>query len=656
MSSRSSCLLLSLICLATNMAQAAEEFDEFFEMELSELLQVTVTAPGKIAQTQTQSPSVVEIITREDIQAFGANSLLEVLDRATSINMLGSFFYPQNLAVIRGVQLTHSNNDVLILINGRPLRDSFTGGQNFALFTGFPLESVKQIEIIRGPGSPLYGTNAFVGVINITTDTDKMEPEFTATLGSYNSQRLTYQSGFNSGDWRTNLGMRLFKEDGWRFNAIDNSGNTGHFDTGENNHSLFVYSQSDLWKVNALYVKSEQDFWGSVSSWSGPEQDTRVVKSTKALLDIGRTFRLSEQQRWEANLGYTSSHFSHYNYDAKSENWLGELTHHYTLDDKSHWLTGFTGWHQDVKTLDGLRDAPIPAFSRNWWTVYSQYQSISNEFVNWTVGVQVNKIPKVSANFVPRGSINIRLNDNSGLKINYGEAFRAAYSVETSFNLIVCCDAQGNNRGGLRGNPALEPEEIATEEIQYSYQSDSTQLNITAFRSKLTNLIERERAADRVLDFVNRGELDVLGGELEGKYQLRDATRITFSYTYQENESDGVSNYTLMPNHMFKFGINHNFDEQIKLGIFNSYFSKFHDNSKRKSSTSQMNPEADAYNMMSAELRYKFKIGGREAQLSLYGYNLLDEAIFQPEIAGRNINTHPLRSGRAWYLTYRMSF
>ena len=650
------CVLFLVLSWSWSQFVVAEELDEFFEMELSELLQVTITAPGKIAQTQAQSPSVVQLITREEIRAFGANSLLEVLERATSINMLGSFFYPQNLAVIRGTQLTHSNNEVLILINGRPFRDSFTGGQNFALYTGFPIGLIKQIEIIRGPGSALYGSNGFTGVINITTEMEQIDPQISLLAGSFGTKGLSFQQGVKSGNWITNFGGRGFKEDGWTHAAIDNGGVAGAFDTGEENLSLFVNSQSTHWRVNGLYIQSQQDFWGSVSSWTGPDQATRVVESTKSLLDVGRTIEVSSQQRWEVNASHAASHFSHYNYEAKSENWLGEVTHHYTLEHGGHWLTGLTGWHQDVRTIDGLRAAPIPAFSRNWWTAYSQYQSISKDKLNWTLGLQINKIPNVSANYVPRASLNYTLDENSGFKFNYADAFRAAYAVETNFSLIVCCDAQGNNRGGLRGNSMLEPEEVSTGELQYYYQTASTQFNATLFRSRLSNLIERERAADRVLDFINRGELEVFGLELEGKYKIQAETRLSYAYTYQQNQSDDVDNFTLMPNHMLKLGLSHSFGESVKLGLFNSYYSKFHDNDIRNPNVKQVNPDAGAFNLLTANLNYRFKLLNYDAALSLYAYNLLDEAIYQPEIAGRNINTHPMKSERAWYLTLKTRF
>ncbi len=638
---------------------ADDEFQSVFDMDLEQLMNLSVITGGKIEQSQALSPSVLAVITAAEIEQFGANNLAEVLDRATSVKMLGSFFYPQNLAVIRGIQLTHSNNEVLVLINGRPLRDSFTGGENFSIYTAFPVEIIKQIEIIRGPGSALYGSNAFTGVINIITKNLKFKPELKVGIGQWNALTGSYINSGESENLSYNYGVRYFSDDGWQHQAYDNNGLWGSFDTGEKNYSAMFTASSKSFDINLFHAMSQQNFWGATSTWTGdPVQQQRKVSSTRNLLDLGHKKPITADLKLESNLSYSDSKFEHYNYDATSRNWLLETTLYYNLDAGGSWLTGATVWNQDIETVSHTdRPEPIPAFSRNWFSVYSQYQSLTNDVFNWTLGVQVKKIPKVKANIVPRLSANIALNDSSGLKLNYGRAFRSAYAAETNFDLVICCDEQGNNQGGLRDNPSLEPESITTQEMQYYWKTASLHFSSTLFYSELSDLIERERNPDdNILDFVNRGELEVMGVELEGKVELTKKTRINFSYTYQENKSNGTDNYTLMPNHMAKIGFSHLFDNQIKLGIFNSWFSKYHNNQIRNPSSQQLNPKASAYNLLTADISYSFNFGVHQAEVSLYGHNLLDEDIYQPEFAGRRINTHPAQGGRAWYLSYRMSF
>jgi outer membrane receptor for ferrienterochelin and colicin len=107
-----------------------------------------------------------------------------------------------------------------------------------------------------------------------------------------------------------------------------------------------------------------------------------------------------------------------------------------------------------------------------------------------------------------------------GIKLMHGQAFRAAYGVETHFDLALCCNADGSNQGGLLGNPALKPETITTTDLQYYVGNDNDQFNGTLFYSQQEDLIERQRATNNIQDFVNRGRLKSQAIELEYKYPL----------------------------------------------------------------------------------------------------------------------------------------
>lgn len=638
-------------------AVANETTEVLAEFSFEQLLSVEVETAGKVKQQADDAPAIISIVSQRDIQAFGANSLLEVLDRLPSLQMLGSFFYPQNLAVIRGQQLTHSNNEVLVLINGRPLRDSFTGGQNFAIFSSFPVNSIAQIEIIRGPGSVLYGSNAFTGVINIITHKTASKT-LSFQIGSDDFIDLDTQITSESLDGHWSLAAKMQSESGWQHSAFDNSAVAGSFNAGEQNYSLAFNGAYQDFTWSGVWLHSEQDFWGATSSWTGsPPQQQRQVRSNRLLLDAGYKWQINSEQYIETNASFASSSFSHYNYDAKSQNWLFESTYHHTQFNSGHLLAGVTIWHQNVETFDGLRVAPIPQFSRNWVNAYSQYQTKREGNLNGFVGVQYNKVPNVDANWVFRGGLHWQLSKQSGLKILWGEAFRAAYSVETHFDLIVCCDAQGNNRGGLRGNPSLEPEEITTMEIQYYLNSEKGRFAVTLFESELSNLIERERAADRVLDFVNAGSMDSSGIEFEWRRFFSESTYLDASVTYQNNEAKGIDNYTLMPNWLFKLGYSIEFKNQSSLGLFLNSQDKFHQNTLRNPASQRLNPEAEGRHELSVQYRHPiYWFHDEQSHLIFKMTNALDEELYQPEFAGRSINTHPAGAGRRIYLGVQSRF
>lgn len=647
----------SLLVSLYHPALADEQVTELADFSFEELLNIDVATAGKFMQSTAQAPAVISIITKEDIALYGGQSLLQVLERLPSVQMMGSFFYPQNLAVIRGTQLTHSNNEVLVLINGRPLRDSFTGGQNFALFSAFPVTSIKQIEFIRGPGSVLYGSNAFMGVINVITHKTASK-QFTVNIGENESVNSEVNWGDETAWGYWNLSSKLSSESGWEHSARDNNGNPGEFDAGENNISVLFSGQTGELTWSSAWLQSEQDFWGAVSSWSGqPPQDQRKVKSTRSTIDLGYKLHITDAQYLDSNLSFSSSNFSHYNYDADSRNWLLETTWHHTDIFKGHLLAGATIWHQKVDTQDGLSAAPIPAFTRNWKTAYLQFQTQDFASLNGFFGIQYNKVPEVSGNWVYRGGINWAIDQNQGVKLLWGEAFRAAYAVETNFDLIVCCDEQGNNRGGLRGNSGLEPEEIATLELQYYVSTEQSRWSLTAFSSKLTNLIGRLRATDRVLDFVNTGSLDSEGLEFELKHYVDASMQLDASITWQRNSAHGIDDYTLMPDWLVKLGIAKTFNNGATLSAFLNAQDDFHSNQLQNPTTAIVNPEATQRMELSVQYRHPLTIfSDVQSYFSIYISNALDDELYQPEIAGRNINTHPAGAGRRIFIGISSQF
>jgi len=73
------------------------------------------------------------------------------------------------MAGVRGDIQSQLSNHILVLLNGRPVRESLLGGLNFPFFSAFPVEMIERKELVRGPGSVLYGTNAYSGIVNVIT-------------------------------------------------------------------------------------------------------------------------------------------------------------------------------------------------------------------------------------------------------------------------------------------------------------------------------------------------------------------------------------------------------------------------------------------------------------------------------------------------------
>ncbi|MBK8946116.1 MAG: TonB-dependent receptor plug domain-containing protein [Ignavibacteriae bacterium] len=126
----------------------AQEEQNLTEMSLEDLLNMEVTTASKKAEKTTDAPGIISTITSEEIKYFGANNLFEILEKSTSIQSIGSHLFPYNVSAMRGDLRTHYDNHMLILINGRPVRDGVMGGLNSSVYAGYPIDMIEKIEIV----------------------------------------------------------------------------------------------------------------------------------------------------------------------------------------------------------------------------------------------------------------------------------------------------------------------------------------------------------------------------------------------------------------------------------------------------------------------------------------------------------------------------
>ncbi|MGI1678608.1 MAG: TonB-dependent receptor [Cellvibrionaceae bacterium] len=137
------------------------------------------------------APSVASVITAEDIWEMGAKTLDDVIESIPGVHVsLGA--RNTSLFSIRGIHTSY-NPQVLLLVDGFPMTELFSGGRLPNLIV--PVRDIERVEVIRGPGSALYGADAFAGVINIITKKaqDKPNSEAGLSAGSFDS----YEGWFN---------------------------------------------------------------------------------------------------------------------------------------------------------------------------------------------------------------------------------------------------------------------------------------------------------------------------------------------------------------------------------------------------------------------------------------------------------------------------
>ncbi|MGE3295839.1 MAG: TonB-dependent receptor plug domain-containing protein [Porticoccaceae bacterium] len=188
------------------------------EEELAELYggEEFVRIATGVAQPVSKAPAVASIITADEIRAIGATDIDEVLETVPGLHVARSASGYNPIYVFRGMY-SDVNPQVLMLINGIPLTNLNLGDRGFG-WGGMPVEAISRIEVVRGPGSAVYGADAFAGVINIVTKTpEEMEGLSLGTrAGSFDTQTGWLQYGGSSGELSYGAVIEAFRSDGQR--------------------------------------------------------------------------------------------------------------------------------------------------------------------------------------------------------------------------------------------------------------------------------------------------------------------------------------------------------------------------------------------------------------------------------------------------------
>lgn len=618
-------------------------------LSLEELLDIKVVTASKREESLLDAPGVVTVITAEDIKAFGARNLEDVLLRSPSYRSFDSYAFNATGASLRAGATQHINNHVLYLVNGRPLRESQNGGRQTDINLLFPLSAIARIEIIRGPGSVLYGSNAFNGTINLITKdpASGVHGDVAMVVGENGYQRLEASGGVqNSSGLEASAYINLLSEDGATITAYDDQRQLG---------------SSELYR-DGYFVKLDTSYRGFAAE---------VMVSEVKLPNIGGPFRWTGLDEWRhfreyINLSYkhnfgddwsSTAHYTrnHAGMDVdtpqdaefRSNGYLYELTVNGKINEQMDMVVGLVR-----DRVEGDLDIRGGRYSNDRNSVYGQLDYRFTPNTKVTAGFQWNKPEGLDSHIAPRLALIHKFSDRWTIKTLYAEAYRSPFGTEIGFD-----------SGFLQGNPELEPETIETYELQVNRTGDDSTLAATFYQSKSNDLIGRRRI-DNAAVFVNIDqEITYQGIELEGRWFITPQLQLQGNASYQETEDDqGHSDIMIGSNEMIKLGLAYTTESGITASIWNNYFAEVNKlEDLPESNTIVVNPKAKAVNLLSVNLRANLgalldKPELQSTVLSVYADNLLDEEVWYPEMGQKSVNTYPQSHARGVYLQLSIGF
>ncbi len=650
------CLIMICLTVPTSVAQGPDQQSETpkapakdpFSMDMQSLLDMKVTTASKFPEKLSAAPGAISVVTREDLRRFGGLTLGEILERVPGLAGSTASFTDRSIVAARGDQTKINGGHILFLINGRPTREVLEGGLIGDLLESFPVEILERIEVIKGPGSVLYGSNAFSAVVNLITQ--KADGDRLVVTGSGASQEgaaTSAQAMFQRGDFSLVAAGEFHQQPIW--NTLYHS----QF-LGLQNVSIPDRAKGSYLDVNYKGLTLMSAFTDFETDYT--EGAAGQARWRRTFADLG--YALKPKDNWDMNFNFT---YTRTTLDAVA--FIPFINRH-SHEMVAEWSNVLRVTHKDELTFGALFDhimgmetffGAVPAEviadgERPGGGFYAQLDHSLLPTLKLVGGFQANKIGDLKLNVVPRAGVIWSPTVHYSLKALYSEAFRAPSLNETLLDYVPPPSIGGPS---LIGNPALKPEEVSTIDLALNYQGVRFQGEAGYFHSHQTNNIIQANVVTSGT-YVNLGEAVFQGFEFEAKYYLTKNLFFTGSGLYQANhDGNGNTNLTPIANLGGKAGVSYE-SKGLTAGVFDINQGPIHGYS------GALNPKPGAYDLLSANLRYDLSKllhahGKTGAAFIAHANNLTNKQIWLPDWKDGPGESTFYNRGRALYFGIELS-
>ena len=622
--------------------------EELLDMSFEDLLNMEVTTASKSAEKQSDAPGIITVLTQDELERFGGTTLKDVLERVPGLISSTVSYSNRTTMVVRGDYIKQNSSHILVLINGRPVREVQEGGVSSEIFNSFPVGIIERIEVIKGPGSVLYGSDAFSGVINIITkEADKNSLSITGKGGDGGAFGVSGEGTLKVNDLNIVAAGNYYEKSVWNapytapnyvsipdppyYQVVNVTNNIKIPDKGT---GLYLGAN-----YKGLSIMTSYDEWSTLGT-----QIYNDVTNKKLFTNVGYNYKMSEIWNMDFNVTYTHSElFGDSLSERSNNNTIAEWTNFITLSNKSKLTVG--GSFSNINGTETNLQNPDSTYvisdgKNNAFALYAQIDYKLLKSLKLIAGMQTNKVGELDLSIVPRGGLIWYPFERLSVKALYSEAYRAPSINELYMNFP----------DGLYGDENLKPEKVATIDFGVNYQGEQGQVGASFFYSKQKDIIQPvffPMSFER--QYTNLDAVTFMGGEFEGKYYINKSIYVNLSALYQTNENDSVKNLTPVANFGLKSGISYMWDKGITISLFDIYQGDLD-----KKFIGTLNPDQGAYNLL--HLHSNFKINKLfnlqfKPQISMFLDidNILDKKVYMYDWGGFTYDALPVNPGRAIY-------
>lgn len=547
--------------LAILIAGSAPAFAADEEYDVFKFMRTEAAVASTRPETLLKTVSTVSVVDRAMIKAYNFLTVSEAVSVVAGLGMTRTTFM-NTVPVGRGVLPSHYANKVLIMIDGVPSWLSTTGE---GFLDRIHIDDVERIEVLKGPSSVLYGSNAFTGAINIVLRRPQGDVEG-GRLHAAAAMPRAFQAGANyraSGDARSFfIAANASAEQGRNASFTDETGAAGRvadlrYPRGGN--FTFAFSRLQHSFLFNGYQDEFMDLEGAVPQFAqgAGKLQRRSGYLANYTLDAPMTDALS--------LVYSSSYdWNSREFPRTQDESEATLTSGYRVNNivklaarpspSIELEVGFDHdyrWVDYYKTFNPRTGEVLSGTNLHGRQIYeaSGFAQLGFQKGGWkgAFGSRLTRNQFFGTNIASRGTLIYLIDDDNSVKLIAGQSYRSP----SIFELFFLSPTRS-----VAGNARLQPERADSVEFVYAAQRGDVSLQAVAYAAQYRDKIER-RTQDILFDdgllvagvrkYENGGKFSAQGLELETRYRRPDALDAFAAVTYIDSRDGWETNFRYVP-------------------------------------------------------------------------------------------------------------
>ncbi|MGX5173964.1 TonB-dependent receptor plug domain-containing protein [Aliikangiella sp. IMCC44653] len=646
------------------------EVQDISGLSLRQLLNIKVSVATLKPQNLSKTPGSVTLFTRQQLNDLGVETLADLLSNVPGFySMLNAAEGNQSYLVMRGHPQKYANT-LLILHNGKRLNDDYTGGINY-LNRYMSLHNADRVEIIRGAGSALYGSNAFSGVVNIVT---KNTPHVRLSAGENSGFQTDVGATTQVGASELGLSFTHYSDKGETYSPIfDRFGIQNATNDPKDMLQLELNLDLDKTQLSAFHLESDrhnyylfrrvrdgqthihlkQSVFGvshdlySTDYWQidiGADSQNAKRRTITALIPQGRDgfndadFLFGEHLIYQSNRVYGNAvyHFEeHGDLSFGTEIVQSEVPQSFLRSNYN--LFGNLEYLGEIVKFDDDEQRVVLDKKRKIYSIYGQWQKPINKQWEITFGLRYDHYNDIDSALMPRLALVYQQSSNHIFKWMYAEAYRAP----------SLGDLYDEESGLTVGNQSLAATELTSLEFKYQWISDHTTIIASLFQNEMRDLIGFRSDANNNVFLGNIAENESLGIELEWRWNFNQSLNFNSSLTHlfdnkteQTMAGEFTSSKILAPKTIAKSHMNWSINEELKWSLLASWRSEV-----------EILSDSSSLLLLNSNLGYQIS---EKLKLNFAVKNLLDKeyqtgsAVALGNFSGNTVQQYPARGREIW--------